>query len=50
MCRRIETSNGSIPAVSLLALLAMVTLVLKSLLHWKTAQQVAPEEIGYTGD
>ena len=35
---------------SLLALLAMVTLVLKSVLQWKTSQQIVPEEVGYTGD
>ena len=35
---------------SLLALLALVTLVLKSALQWKTAEQLAPEEQGYTGD
>jgi sulfate/thiosulfate transport system permease protein len=34
---------------SLLAMLAMVTLVLKSILQWKTAQQLAPEEV-YQGD
>lgn len=35
---------------SLLAILALITLVLKSVLQWKTAQQIAPDEIGYTGD
>ena len=35
---------------SLLALLALVTLVLKSLLQWKTAEQLSAEELGYTGD
>ena len=35
---------------SLLAMLALLTLVLKSMLQWKTAQQIAPEELGYTGD
>jgi sulfate/thiosulfate transport system permease protein len=35
---------------SLLALLAMVTLVLKSVLQWKTAEDLSPEELGYTGD
>jgi ABC-type sulfate transport system permease subunit len=30
--------------------LALITLVLKSMLQWKTAQQIAPEELGYTGD
>jgi hypothetical protein len=31
-------------------MLALVPLVLKSVLQWKTAQQVATEELGYTGD
>jgi sulfate transport system permease protein len=35
---------------SLLAMLALITLVLKSALQWKTAQQVATEELGYAGD
>jgi sulfate transport system permease protein len=35
---------------SLLAMLALVTLVLKSLLQWKTAENLSPEELGYTGD
>ncbi len=36
---------------SLLAMLALLTLVLKSLLQWKTAEQVVPDElVGYTGD
>lgn len=35
---------------SLLAMLALVTLVLKSLLQWKTAEQLSAEELGYTGD
>ncbi len=35
---------------SLLAMLALVTLVLKSLLQWKTAEQASAEELGYTGD
>jgi sulfate/thiosulfate transport system permease protein len=35
---------------SLLAMLALVTLVLKSLLQWKTAEQLSADEIGYTGD
>ena len=35
---------------SLLALLALVTLVLKSLLQWKTAEQLSDEELRYTGD
>ncbi len=35
---------------SLLAMLALVTLVLKSLLQWKTVEHLPQEEIGYTGD
>lgn len=35
---------------SLLAMLALITLVLKSILQWKTAEQIASEELGYTGD
>jgi sulfate/thiosulfate transport system permease protein len=35
---------------SLLAMLAIITLVLKSLLQWKTAEQLPEGEIGYTGD
>jgi ABC-type sulfate transport system permease subunit len=35
---------------SLLAMLALLTLLLKSVLEWKTAQQIVPEELGYTGD
>jgi sulfate/thiosulfate transport system permease protein len=35
---------------SLLALLALITLVLKSVLQWKTAEQLSAEELGYTGD
>jgi len=35
---------------SLLAMLALVTLVLKSLLQWKTAEQLSAAEAGYTGD
>ncbi len=35
---------------SLLALLALITLVLKSLLQWKTLEQLSAEELGYTGD
>ena len=46
-----EYNTASAFAVaSLLALLALVTLVLKSALQWKTAEQMAPEEMGYTGD
>jgi sulfate transport system permease protein len=35
---------------SLLAVLALITLVLKSTLQWKTAEQLSDEELGYTGD
>jgi sulfate/thiosulfate transport system permease protein len=42
--------TAAFAVASLLAMLALVTLVLKSLLHWKTSQQVASEELGYTGD
>lgn len=35
---------------SLLAILALITLVLKSLLQWKTAEQLSADELGYTGD
>jgi sulfate/thiosulfate transport system permease protein len=35
---------------SLLAMLGLITLVLKSLLQWKTAEQLSAEELGYTGD
>ncbi len=35
---------------SLLAMLALLTLVLKSVLQWKTTEELPSEEIGYTGD
>lgn len=35
---------------SLLAMLALITLVLKSLLQWKTTEQLSADELGYTGD
>jgi sulfate/thiosulfate transport system permease protein len=35
---------------SLLAMLALITLVLKSLLQWKTSEQLSADELGYTGD
>jgi sulfate transport system permease protein len=35
---------------SLLAMLALLTLVLKSVLQWRTSQQLSAEELGYTGD
>jgi sulfate/thiosulfate transport system permease protein len=42
--------TAAFAVASLLALLALVTLVLKSTLQWKTNQSIAPEELGYTGD
>ena len=42
--------TAAFAVASLLALLALVTLVLKSLLQWKTAEQLSAEELGYTGD
>jgi sulfate transport system permease protein len=42
--------TAAFAVASLLALLAMVTLVLKSVLQWKTSQQVVPDELGWTGD
>jgi sulfate/thiosulfate transport system permease protein len=35
---------------SLLAMLALITLVLKSVLQWKTTEQLSADELGYTGD
>jgi sulfate/thiosulfate transport system permease protein len=35
---------------SLLAMLALLTLLLKSVLQWKTAEAISAEELGYTGD
>jgi sulfate/thiosulfate transport system permease protein len=35
---------------SLLAVLALITLILKTILQWKTAEQLSDEELGYTGD
>jgi sulfate transport system permease protein len=35
---------------SLLAVLALITLVLKSLLQWKTTEQLSADELGYSGD
>ena len=43
-------ATAAFAVASLLAMLALVTLALKSVLQWKTAQQIAPDEIGYTGD
>jgi len=42
--------TAAFAVASLLALLALVTLVLKSTLRWKTAEQLSSEELGYTGD
>ncbi len=43
-------TTAAFAVASLLALLALVTLVLKSVLQWKTGEQLTPEEQGYTGD
>jgi len=43
-------ATAAFAVASLLAMLALVTLALKSVLQWKTAQQIASDEIGYTGD
>jgi len=43
-------TTAAFAVASLLALLALVTLVLKSALQWKTAEQLTPEEHGDTGD
>ena len=40
----------SFAVASLLAMLALITLVLKSLLQWKTSEQLSADELGYTGD
>jgi sulfate transport system permease protein len=42
--------TAAFAVASLLACLALITLVLKSVLQWKTSEQLAPEEQGYTGD
>jgi sulfate transport system permease protein len=42
--------TAAFAVASLLAMLSLVTLLLKSMLQWKTSQQVVPEELGYTGD
>jgi sulfate/thiosulfate transport system permease protein len=42
--------TAAFAVASLLALLALVTLVLKSVLQWKTAESLSAEELGYTGD
>lgn len=42
--------TAAFAVASLLAVLALITLLLKSVLQWKTSQQVTPEELGYTGD
>jgi sulfate transport system permease protein len=42
--------TAAFAVASLLAVLSLITLLLKSILQWKTSQQVVPEEMGYTGD
>jgi sulfate/thiosulfate transport system permease protein len=42
--------TAAFAVASLLAMLALLTLVLKSILQWKTAQTISAEELGYTGD
>jgi sulfate transport system permease protein len=42
--------TAAFAVASLLAMLAMVTLVLKSVLQWKTAEQIVPDELGWSGD
>jgi sulfate transport system permease protein len=42
--------TAAFAVASLLAVLALITLVLKSTLQWKTNQTIAPDELGYTGD
>ncbi len=42
--------TAAFAVASLLAMLAMVTLVLKSVLQWKAAEQIVPDELGWTGD
>jgi len=42
--------TAAFAVASLLAMLALITLVLKSVLQWKTSQQIATEELGYAGD
>jgi len=42
--------TAAFAVASLMAILALATLVLKSVLHWKTSQQLSAEELGYTGD
>ncbi len=43
-------ATAAFAVASLLAMLALITLVLKSTLQWKSNQSIAPEELGYTGD
>jgi sulfate transport system permease protein len=43
-------ATAAFAVASLLAMLALVTLALKSVLQWKTAEQLSAEELGYTGD
>ncbi|MEN6449899.1 MAG: sulfate ABC transporter permease subunit CysW [Thermoguttaceae bacterium] len=42
--------SAAFAVASLLALLALVTLVLKTFLQWKTAETMSSEALGYTGD
>ena len=42
--------TAAFAVASLLAVLALITLVLKSMLQWKTSQTLSAEELGYTGD
>ncbi len=42
--------TAAFAVASLLALLALVTLVLKSILQWRTGETISAEELGYTGD
>lgn len=42
--------TAAFAVASLMALLALVTLVFKSVLQWKAGQQLSVEELGYSGD
>ena len=50
MAGRDSDLAAAFAVASLLAMLALITLVLKSLLQWKTSEQLSAEELGYTGD
>ncbi len=43
-------TTAAFAVASLLALLALVTLVLKSALQWKTAESMSSEKQGHTGN